>query len=108
MLSGFEKKLQDQLRSLTAAQLLSKQDMKEIAETTDNLTRQKQTYETKSEDIQDLTEDMKVQLEQARAKLRAAVRHCSLDKNTGGRIWTCFRPRDVVLSLGGSCWRCPW
>lgn len=99
MFPGLEKKLQNQLRSLTAAQLLGKQDMQEIAETTDNLSRQKQTYEMKAEDIQNLTEDMKFQLEQARAKLRAAVRDCSLDQNTGDRMWTCFRPGDVFLMM---------
>lgn len=105
MCPGLEKKLQDRLRSLTAAQLMGKQDMQEIAEAADNLGRQKQTYETKVEDIQNLTEDMKLQLEEARANLRAAVRD-SLDKSSGDRMWTSFRPSHVVLSLGGSCWRC--
>lgn len=109
MCPGLEKKLQDRLRSTSADQLMNKQDMQEIAETTDNLSRQKQTYETKAEDIQNLTEDMKLQLEQARANLRAVVRDCSLDKSSGDTMWTTFRPdgRDV-FSLGGSCWRCPW
>lgn len=74
MCPGSEKKLQDRLRSLSAAQLMGKQDMQEIAETTDNLGLLKQTYETKAEDIQNLTEDMKLQLEQAQANLRAVVR----------------------------------
>lgn len=71
-LAGLEKRLQDRLQSLTAGQLARKQDMQEIAETTDNLSRQKQTYEMKMEDIQNLTEDMKRQLDEARADLRAA------------------------------------
>lgn len=72
------------------------QDMQEIAETTDNLNGQKQTYETKAEDIQNLTEDMKLQLERARANLRAVVRDCSLDKGSGDRMWISFRPSDVL------------
>lgn len=107
MFPGLEKKLQNQLRSLIAAQLLGKQGMQEIAEKIDDLSLQKQTYETKAEDIQNLTEDIKLQLEQARARLRAAVREYSLNRNTGDRIWTCFRPGDLILSLGGSCWRRP-
>lgn len=107
MCPGLEKKLQDRLRSLTTAQLMGKQDMQEIAETTDNLGQLKQTYETKVEDIQSLIEDMKLQLEEARANLRAAVREFSLDKSPQDRIWTSFRLADVVLSVGGSCWRCP-
>lgn len=71
---GLEKTLQDRLRSLVAGQLAGKQDMQEIAETTDDLSRRKQTYRTEAEDIQDLMEDMKFQLDRARANLRAAVR----------------------------------
>lgn len=96
MCPGLEKKLQNRLRSLTTAQLMGTQDMQEIAETTDNLNGQKQTYETKAEDIQNLTEDMKLQLEQARANLRAVVRDCSLDKVSGVRMWISFRPSDVL------------
>lgn len=104
---GLEKRLQDRLWSLTTGQLAGKQDMQEIAETTDNLSRRKQTYRSKAEDIQDLTEVMKLQLDQARADLRAAVRDWTLNKDLGGRMWTSFRPDDVVLSSGDSCWRRP-
>lgn len=102
---GLEKTLQDRLRSLIVGQLAGKQDMQEIAETTDDLSRRKQTYRTEVEDIQDLMEDMKFQLDQARANLRAAVRDWTLDQGSGGRMWTGFRPDDVVLSSGDSCWR---
>lgn len=72
LLAGLEKRLQDRLWSLTTGQLAGKQDMQEIAETTDNLSRRKQTYRSKAEDIQDMTEVMKLQLDQARADLKAA------------------------------------
>lgn len=91
---GLEKRLQDRLWSLTTGQLAGKQDMQEIAETTDNLSRRKQTYRSKAEDIQDLTEDMKFQLDQARADLRASVRDWTLKKGLGAE---CGPASDLMM-----------
>lgn len=82
MCTGSEKRLQDRLQTLAGNQQVGKQDMQEIAETADNLSRQKQTYKTNVDDIQSLTEDIKLQLEQARAALRIAVRHLTRAQET--------------------------
>lgn len=82
MCTGSEKRLQDRLQTLAGNQQVGKQDMQEIAETADNLSRQKQTYKTNVDDIQSLTEDIKLQLEQARAALKIAVRHLTRAQET--------------------------
>lgn len=73
--SEMETSLQTRLMSISQRQLDEGQDIQNIAETVDDIKQQQKTYNAKVEEVQTLMEEMRVQLQEAKSKLRSAVRH---------------------------------
>lgn len=87
---GLETKLQGRLQSLATSRLADERDIQKLAEMAADVGQRRQTYKSTAEDVQTLMEAMKHQLDQARADLRSAVRHCRSDESQDGRgtVWT--------------------
>lgn len=71
---GLEKSLQGRLSSISRSQLAEGQDIQDVADAADDIKQRQQTYETKVEEVRTLMEEMKRQLDKAKADLRSAVR----------------------------------
>lgn len=69
-----EKRLQGRLSSISRTQLSKQEDVQNIADAADGIKQRQQTYETKTEQVQTLIEEMKRTLEGAKTRLRSAVR----------------------------------
>uniref|UniRef100_A0A8D0APG7 Laminin subunit gamma 2 n=1 Tax=Sander lucioperca TaxID=283035 RepID=A0A8D0APG7_SANLU len=74
MLTGSEKNLQGRLASISRSQLAEEQDIQNIADTADAIKRRQQTYRAKVAEVQSLMEEMRRDLNEAKAQLRLAVR----------------------------------
>lgn len=83
-------RLQGRLQSFATSRLADERDIQKIAEMAADVGQRRQTYKSTAEDVQTLMEAMKRQLDQARADLRSAVRHCRSDESQDiqGTVWT--------------------
>ncbi|XP_078121302.1 laminin subunit gamma-2 [Sander vitreus] len=72
MLTGSEKNLQGRLASISRSQLAEEQDIQNIADTADDIKRRQQTYRAKVAEVQSLMEEMRRELNEAKAQLRLA------------------------------------
>lgn len=78
-----EKSLQGRLSSISRSQLAEEQDIQNIADTADDIKQRQKTYKMEVEDVQTLMAEMKRKLEEAKTKLRSAVRM----RQTDDTIW---------------------
>ncbi|KAF1383164.1 hypothetical protein PFLUV_G00128460 [Perca fluviatilis] len=72
VLTGSEKILQGRLSSISRSQLAEEQDIQNIADTADAIKRRQQTYKAKVAEVQSLMEEMRRELNEAKAQLRSA------------------------------------
>ncbi|XP_061653355.1 laminin subunit gamma-2 isoform X1 [Phyllopteryx taeniolatus] len=71
-LADLEKRLRDSLTSIGRARLSEEQDVQNMADATGDIKRRQQTYVTKGDQLQNLVEDMKRKLDEAKSGLRSA------------------------------------
>lgn len=93
------------MSSIHRSQLGNGQDVQNIAEAADVIKKEQQRYKTKVEEVQTLMEEMRRQLDRAKADLRSAVRGILVISQIKMKVMVVVVMK-VCLLKGGSTGRC--